>query len=105
MELYEESEGITYAKIESIIRHQANNGYHYAFFLFNLFQQATNYIDSLLGCPFYNIQKPEESCWFRIFPINLVDHMPYVCFIHDCKRTCNTKHDENNQSYILNEFR
>jgi len=103
VEINEESEGIAYAKIESIIRHQANNGHYYAFFLFNWFQ-ATNYIDSVSGCPFYNIQKPEESRWFRIFPINFIDHMPYVHFIHDCKSTCSSKHDETNRSYILNEF-
>ena len=103
VELNEESEGIAYAKIESLIRHQANNGQYYAFFLFNWFQ-ATNYIDSMSGCPFYNIQRSDESRWFRIFPINYVDHMPSVHFIHDCKRTCDTKHDENNRSYILNQF-
>jgi len=32
VELNEESEGIAYAKIEAIIRHQANNGQYYAFF-------------------------------------------------------------------------
>ncbi|CAG8574993.1 438_t:CDS:2, partial [Gigaspora rosea] len=53
MELLEETEGIAYAKIESIFRHQANN-----------------------ECPIYYIQKPEESRWVRIFPINFIDHVP-----------------------------
>lgn len=103
VELNEESEGIAYAKIEAIIRHQANNGQYYAFFLFNWFQ-AMNYIDSVSRCPIYNIQKPEELRWFRIFPINFIDHVPYVHFIHDCKNTCNIEHDEANRSYILNKF-
>ena len=103
VEIKEESEGIAYAKIESIIRHQANNGHYYAFFLFDWFK-ATDHIDSVSECRFYHIQKTEESRWFRIFPINFVDHMPHAHFVHDCKRTCNTKHDENNRSYIQNEF-
>ena len=103
VEVNEESEDVAYAKIESIIRHQANNGHYHAFFLFNWFQ-ATRNIDFISECPIYNIQKPEELRWFRIFPINFVDHMPHVHFIYDCKKTCNTKHDENNRSYILNKF-
>ncbi|POG56038.1 hypothetical protein GLOIN_2v1739631, partial [Rhizophagus irregularis DAOM 181602=DAOM 197198] len=106
VDLNEESEGVAYAKIEFIIQHKANNGQYYTFFLFNWFQ-ATNYVDSISRCPLYNIQKPEESQWFQIFPINFIDHVPQVHFIHDCKSTCNscnTKHDEANRSYILNSF-
>ena len=103
VELPEESEGIAYAKIKSIFRHQANNGKYYAFFLFDWFQ-ATNVLDSMLECPLYNIQKPDESRWFRVFPITLVDHNPRVFFIHNCRDTCNTEHDEGNRCYILNEF-
>ncbi len=35
VELNEESEGIVYTKINSIIQHQANNGQYYIFFLFD----------------------------------------------------------------------
>ncbi|GET03676.1 hypothetical protein GLOIN_2v1880882 [Rhizophagus clarus] len=45
-------------------------------------------------CPLYNIQKPEESRWLQVFPITFVDHNPHVFFIHNCKNTCNTEHDE-----------
>jgi len=103
IDLPEESEGIAYAKIESIFQHQANNGQYYAFFLFSWFQ-ATNTFDSVLECPLYNIQKPEESRWFRIFPINFINHIPHVHFIHNCTNSCNVEHDEINRSYILNEF-
>ncbi|PKC54996.1 hypothetical protein RhiirA1_446940 [Rhizophagus irregularis] len=103
VELPEESEGIAYAKVKSIFRHQANNGQYYAFFFFDWFQ-ATNIMDSVLECPFYNIQKPEESRWFQIFPITFIDRNPCVFFIHNCGNTCNTEHDEENRSYILNRY-
>ncbi|CAG8705218.1 2315_t:CDS:2 [Rhizophagus irregularis] len=79
VELPEESEGIAYAK-------------------------ATNIMDSVLECPFYNIQKPEESRWFQNFPITFIDRNPCVFFIHNCGNTCNTEHDEENRSYILNRY-
>ena len=104
VELNEESEGIAYAKVNSIIRHQANNSQYYAFFLFDWFQ-ATDYIDTVSECLLYDIQKPEELQWYRIFPINFIDHMSYVHFVHNCINTCsNIGHDETNRSYILNEF-
>ena len=103
VEIEEESKGIAYAKIKSIFRHQANNGHYYAFFLFDWFE-ATNSINNTLECPFYNIQKPEESRWFRIFPIDFIDRIPYVHFIHNCTSNCNTRHDKANRSYILNRF-
>ncbi|GBC43972.2 hypothetical protein GLOIN_2v1739631 [Rhizophagus irregularis DAOM 181602=DAOM 197198] len=70
VDLHEESEGVAYAKLNS---------------LFNIKQ----------------IMELEES---QIFPINFIDHVALVHFIHDCKSTCNTKHDEANQGYILNSF-
>ena len=103
VEIEEESEGIAYAKIKSIFRHQAHNGHYYAFFLFDWFE-ATNSINNTLECPFYNIQKPEKSRWFRIFPIDFIDRIPYVHFIHNCMSNCNTRHDKANRSYILNRF-
>lgn len=103
VELCEETEGIAYAKIASIFRHQANNGKYYAFFSFNWFQ-ATNTFDPVLECPLYNIQKPEESRWFQIFPINFINHIPYVHFVHNCTNLCNVEHDETNRGYILNKF-
>lgn len=103
VELEEESEGIAYARIKSIFRHQANNGQYYAFFLFDWFE-AMNTINPVLECPLYNIQKPEDSRWFQIFPIDFIACVPHVHFIHNCTNTCNTKHDEANRSYILNRF-
>ena len=103
VELKEVSEGIAYARIKSIFRHQANNGQYHAFFLFDWFE-ATNTINHILNCPLYNIQKPEDSRWFRIFPIDFIDGIPSVHFIHNCTNTCNIEHDEANRSYILNSF-
>ena len=103
VELSEESEGIAYAKISLIFRHQANNNHYYAFFLFDWFQ-ATDIIDPILECPLYNIQKPKELRWIRIFPINVIDHIPHVHFIHKCENTCNINHDETNRCYIFNRF-
>ena len=54
VELNEESEGIAYARINSIIQHQANNGHYYAFFLFDWFQ-VTDYIDTVSECLLYDI--------------------------------------------------
>ncbi|CAG8773156.1 27546_t:CDS:2, partial [Gigaspora margarita] len=62
VDLLKETEGIAFARIVLIFWYQANNDQYYAFFLFN-WLQATNNLDSVLGCPIYHIQKPEESCW------------------------------------------
>ena len=83
LELPEESEGIVYAKIKLIFQHQANNRQYYAFFLFDWFQ-ATKTLDPILECPLYNIQRPEETRWLRIFPINYVNYTPQVHFIRAC---------------------
>ena len=104
VEIEEESEGIAYARIKSIIRHKANNGHYYAFFVFEWFE-ATNTTNTILGCPLYKIQNPEETRWFRIFTIDCIHRVPCVHFIHNCTNTCNTEsHDETNRSYILNSF-
>ncbi|KAF0538291.1 hypothetical protein F8M41_007976 [Gigaspora margarita] len=103
VKLLEETEGIAFAKIELIFRHQANNNQYYTFFVFNWFQ-ATNNLDNILECPIYHIQKPEESYWTKIFPINFIDHAPCVHFVHNCTNTCTIRHDETNRSYILNKF-
>ena len=101
VEVEEESEGTAYARIKAIIRHKANNGHYYAFFVFEWFE-ATN--TTILECPLYNIQKADETRWFRIFTIDFIYRIPRAHFIHNCTNTCNTEHDETNRSYILNRF-
>ncbi|CAG8762110.1 21755_t:CDS:2, partial [Cetraspora pellucida] len=59
VELSENSEGITYAKIKLIFKHEANNEQSYAFIQFEKFQKA-NQFDSILECPFY-VQKSEGT--------------------------------------------
>jgi hypothetical protein len=103
VEIEEESEGTAYARIKSIIRHKANNGHYYAFFVFEWFE-ATNIIDTVLECPLYNIQRSGESRWFQIFTIDFINRVPHVHFIHNCTNTCNIEHDKTNRSYILNKF-
>ncbi|CAG8573343.1 37109_t:CDS:2 [Gigaspora margarita] len=58
--------------------------------------RATNKLDPVLKYPLYDIQKLKELCWIRIFPINFVDHILHVYFVHNCTSTYTTKHDETN---------
>jgi hypothetical protein len=103
VEIEEESEGTAYARIKLIVRHKANNAQYYAFFVLEWFE-ATNTVDTILDCPLYKIQKPEETRWVQIFTIDFVYRIPCVHFIHNCTNTCNSEHDETNRNYILNSF-
>ena len=55
VEICEQSEGIAYVKIKTIIQHRANIGQLYAFLLVNWFE-ATASREPVLDCPLYNIQ-------------------------------------------------
>ena len=103
IDVKEEEEGNSFAIIRAIIRHKANNENMYIFLVIDWFQ-AINGEDELLKCPYYMLQKSEETRWRRVYPLTLVDHTSNTHFIHCCTMGCTNKHDENNRRYIRNVF-
>jgi len=101
----ERREGIAYAKVIAIIRHQTNEGRYFAFFLFQWFTRK--HYEVLVDCPVYEIEEdPNSDEWRRLFPLNLVDHTSPVHFVHACRKGECTReqHDPENRRYIRNEF-
>ncbi|CAG8467057.1 5489_t:CDS:2 [Dentiscutata heterogama] len=78
VELTENPENITYAKIKLIFKHKANNERNYAFFQFEKLQR-TKLFDSVLECPYY-VRKLRETF---IFTINYVNHISQSRFMGD----------------------
>ncbi|CAG8826561.1 21853_t:CDS:1, partial [Cetraspora pellucida] len=72
IELVENSEKITYARIRTIFMHQGTSEKTYAFFQCDRFQEI-NIVDPILGCPLYKVRASEGA---YIFPINYVNHIP-----------------------------
>ncbi|CAG8785331.1 12246_t:CDS:2 [Cetraspora pellucida] len=77
IELVENFEKITYARIRTIFTHQETSEKTYAFFQYNRFQEM-NVVDPILGCLLYKVQASEGA---YIFPINYVNHIPQSCNI------------------------
>jgi hypothetical protein len=104
VEIEEQEEGIAYAKIKGILRHQANDLQWFVFLIFDWFQKTNKY-EPLLGCSYYNLEQSIEKQWQHIFPISLINKTSNVHFIHACTNTCNIeKHNWINALYIKNDF-
>jgi hypothetical protein len=52
----EEIEQVAFARVKAILRHRANNTSYYGFFVLDWFE-AVNEDDSILKCPYYDLQK------------------------------------------------
>ncbi|CAG8614908.1 22158_t:CDS:2, partial [Gigaspora margarita] len=92
IEIEEESEGLTYAKIQTILQHQANNT-ESAIFVVLKWLQETNTKDLILDCPYYK-QIMNDQQLFRIYLITCINHVQKIHFLPI----------QNNQKYIKNEF-
>ncbi|CAG8552274.1 7392_t:CDS:2 [Gigaspora margarita] len=92
IEIEEESEGLTYAKIQAILQHQANNTESAIFFVLKWLQE-TNTKDLILDCPYYK-QIINDQQFFRIYPITCINRVQKIHFLPI----------QNNQKYIKNEF-
>lgn len=103
VEIQEEIEGLSFACIAGIIQHQSNANIFQAFFVLQWFQETTMN-EPIVDCPIYNLQQLDETRWRRIFPITVVDNLPQVHFLHDCRKTCSNGHDEKIRRYIRNDF-
>lgn len=104
IDLEETQEGCAYAVVSAIFKHRANNGRWYAFFLLTWFE-ATSERHSL-EVPVYHITDSRNLWkWRRVYPINFVDHIPRVHFVHDCGDSClTTTHDTSNLRYLKNDY-
>ena len=99
----EEIEQVAFARVKAILRHQGNNTNYYAFLVFDWFE-AVNEDDSILQCPYYDLQNNGKTQWRQVFPITVVDDMSHNHFVHACTSTCNGCHDITNHHYIRNIF-
>ena len=102
VDILEESEGTAYATISAIIRHRANSGDYYAFFIFSWLEARNERHD--LDVPLYLCDRDTWK-WRRVFPISFIDHTPRIHFVHDCRDTCSPgNHDSSNLRYLRNDF-
>ncbi|RIB19262.1 hypothetical protein C2G38_2182404 [Gigaspora rosea] len=92
IEIEEESEGLTYAKIQAILQHQANNTESAIFFVLKWFQK-TNTKDLILDCLYYK-QIMNDQQFFRNYLITCINCVQKIQFLPI----------QNNQKYIKNEF-
>ena len=56
--------------IRAIVRHKVNNANMYVFLVIDWFQ-AIGGEDELLDCPYYMLQKAEETRWRRVYTITI----------------------------------
>jgi len=103
IDIEEETGEISYARIKAIIRHQANSNHFYAFFVIEWFHISSQ-SDSILNCPYYDLQEFKNTPWLCIYPITVIDHNPFLHFVHACRLTCSSDHDTKNRQYIRNDF-
>jgi len=100
----QEENGLSYAIIKALFTHEYNDGLVYAFIWVDWLRECLT-PDPVLQCPIYEIQTAENTRWYRVYPISLIDSLPKVHFVHRCQSTCTTNsHDLLNNQYFKNEF-
>ncbi|CAG8718994.1 11497_t:CDS:2, partial [Cetraspora pellucida] len=100
----QEENGVLYAILRGIFMHKYNDGLVYSFVWVDWLRERS-ILDSILYCPVYEIQTAENTRWHRVYPINLIDNLPKIYFLHRCHSTCtSTSHDFSNSQYFRNEF-
>ncbi|CAG8626247.1 14146_t:CDS:2, partial [Racocetra persica] len=103
IEIEEESEGLTYAKIQAILQYQANNNESAIFFILK-WLQATNTKDLILDCPYYK-QIMNNQQFLRIYPISYIHCIQKIHFLPACMQNHDQEHATNNdQKSIKNKF-
>src|SRR5256885_2306751 len=92
-----------YALIKGIFTHIANDNKRYAFFILDWYYN-TGQIDNLTGSKIYKLQESVDISWSHIHSFHIVDRIPRVHFVHNCKVNCVNGHASDNLEYLLNEF-
>lgn len=94
----------SFAMVDAIITHKANNDQVYAFFIFSWLENLKK-LHPILECAQFRLQHKIDFQWRRIFTISMVDHQPRYHFLHDCNQACKgTQHDKDNRNYLRNDF-
>lgn len=70
--IQEEDYNESFAKIQSIFRHKANNDKYYAFIVITWFEEI-NQKHAILDCPLFRLLSTDDQQWRRIFPITVID--------------------------------
>ena len=92
-----------YAIIKGIFTHIANDNKRYAFFILDWYYN-TGRTDNLTGSKIYKLQESTDVSWSYIHSFHIVDRIPRVHFVHNCKVNCANGHVSNNSEYLFNEF-
>ena len=100
----DDSDERSYALLQAIMIHQDDYERNNPFLLIDWFYRNGN-IDAITGFPIYGLQKSDDTTWFHLHPLTIVDRQPRVHFVHKCINSClKGTHSKNNMEYILNEF-
>jgi hypothetical protein len=102
VDVQEETEGLAYARIAAIIRHQVNEGRHFAFFFWEWFSTSTHSRQSV-DFPVYELQQ-EGTELHQLYALDHVDHTPRVHFVHVCTSRCTLERHDVTRHYFHNEF-
>ena len=80
--IQEEEYDESFAMIQSIFRHKANNDKYYAFIIVTWFKDM-NQRHAVLDCPLFKLLSTDDQRWRRIFPITVIDQANKVHFVHN----------------------
>lgn len=80
--IQEEEYNESFAVIQSIFRHKANNNKYYAFIIVNWFEEI-NQKHAVLDCPLYRLLSIDNQRWRRIFPITVIDQVNKTHFVRN----------------------
>jgi hypothetical protein len=92
-----------YALIRGIFTHIANDNKKYAFFILDWYYN-TGRIDNLTESKIYKLQESADVSWPHIHSFHIVDRIPRVHFVHNCKINYANGHASDNSEYLFNEF-
>ena len=94
--IQEEEYNESFAMIQSIFRHKANNDKYYAFIIVTWFND-NNQKHAILDCPLFKLLSTDDQQWRRIFPITVIDQANKIHFVR------NNEVDDND-CWIKNDF-
>ena len=80
--IQEEDYNESFAIIQSIFQHKANNNKYYAFIVVTWFEEI-NQKHAVLDCPFFRLLSADDQQWRRIFPISVIDQVNKIHFVRN----------------------
>ncbi|CAG8462986.1 8987_t:CDS:2, partial [Funneliformis caledonium] len=100
----QEENDISYAIIKALFTHKYNDGLVYAFIWVDWLRKSL-ILDPILQCPVYEVQMANNTQWYQVYLITLIDNLPKNHFVRRCHSTCiASSHDLSNNQYFKNEF-